>query len=350
MTPSEAPTSMKSITKILIAASSLSMIATYFVPLWQIQLWAPQYPEGLNMKIWHNHLSGAFDIINGLNHYIGMRLIKEEMFPEFSYIGILIGIYIALGLITAITGKIKLLKVFVVTGIAYGVAALYDFYRWGYDYGHNLDPHAAIQVPGMSYQPPVIGYKNLLNFTAYSGPDTGGWIIISASVVAILLLIYEWKGAKKSTTIDLKGTKEKMVIAAYLLFFNACSVDGPAPIQFGKDECTHCKMTLTDQKYGAEIISNTNKVIKFDDVNCLINYTKSHPELKEKIRTIYIVDFNKAGNFVLAKDAFFLQGEDFKSPMGGAVAAFSTKNDRDEILKLFPTAVSMTWEEVKTSY
>ncbi|MBK9318081.1 MAG: hypothetical protein IPM91_04095 [Bacteroidetes bacterium] len=150
---------MKPITRILIALSSLSMIATYYVPLWQIQLWAPQYPEGLNMKIWHNHLGGAFDIINGLNHYIGMRLIKDEMFPEFAYIGILIGIYIALGLITSISGKINLLKAFVVTGVLYGVAALYDFYRWGYDYGHNLDPHAAVQVPGMSYQPPVIGYK-----------------------------------------------------------------------------------------------------------------------------------------------------------------------------------------------
>ena len=111
---------MKPISRILIALSSLSMLATFYLPLWQIQLWAPQYPEGLNMKIWHNHLSGAFDIINGLNHYIGMRLIKEEMFPELKYIGILIGIYIAIGLFTAITNKLSILKIYTLTGITYG--------------------------------------------------------------------------------------------------------------------------------------------------------------------------------------------------------------------------------------
>ncbi|MBL0095152.1 MAG: nitrous oxide reductase accessory protein NosL [Bacteroidetes bacterium] len=296
---------MKPITRILIALSSLSMIATYYVPLWQIQLWAPQYPEGLNMKIWHNHLGGAFDIINGLNHYIGMRLIKDEMFPEFAYIGILIGIYIALGLITSISGKINLLKAFVITGILYGVAALYDFYRWGYDYGHNLDPHAAIQVPGMSYQPPVIGYKNLLNFTAYSGPDTGGWIIISASVVASLLLVYELIRAKKRKKAENRIIGKMAMIIMTTAFISSCSAQGPAPIQFGKDECSHCKMTLTDQKFGAEIITTTNKVYKYDDVNCLVNYLKAYPEVEKNVKTIYIVDYSNAGNFYSSYEAFF---------------------------------------------
>ena len=76
------------------------------------------------MKIWHNHLGGAFDIINGLNHYIGMKLIKEEMFPELAYIGILIGIYIAIGLIAAITGKKSLLKAFVIRSLIGGCSTL----------------------------------------------------------------------------------------------------------------------------------------------------------------------------------------------------------------------------------
>ena len=63
--------------------------------------------------------------------------------------------------------------------------------RWGYQYGHNLDPNAAIQVPGMTYQPPIIGYKNLLNFTAYSGPDIGGWVMIVSGCIAGMLLGWE---------------------------------------------------------------------------------------------------------------------------------------------------------------
>jgi hypothetical protein len=52
-----------------------------------------------------------------------------------------------------------------------------DFWLWEYDYGHNLNPNAPIIVPGMSYQPPLLGFKQLLNFGAYSYPDVGGWIM-----------------------------------------------------------------------------------------------------------------------------------------------------------------------------
>ena len=34
------------------------MVAAFFVPLWQILMWAPQYPEGLEMDIWYNNITG----------------------------------------------------------------------------------------------------------------------------------------------------------------------------------------------------------------------------------------------------------------------------------------------------
>ena len=92
------------LTRLILAVAVLALVSAYFVPLWQIQLWAPQYPEGLNMKIWINNLSGSFDIINGLNHYIGMELIKVEMFPEFGYMIYLLGGLIALGLLPVVLG------------------------------------------------------------------------------------------------------------------------------------------------------------------------------------------------------------------------------------------------------
>jgi copper chaperone NosL len=74
-----------------------------------------------------------------------------------------------------------------------GVGALIDFYLWGYDYGHNLNPEAPIKIEGMSYQPPLIGTKVLLNFTAFSGPDIGGWIFIGVGVLLGGLVFYEWR-------------------------------------------------------------------------------------------------------------------------------------------------------------
>lgn len=179
------------ISRIIIAITSLSIIAAYFVPVWRIDLFAPQYPEGLVMKIWLNNLSGDVDIINGLNHYIGMKKISVEMFPEFSFLIYLVAAFIIYGLVIAFTGNRKILFSYLAVSVIGGVLALIDFYRWGYDYGHNLDPTAPIQVPGMGYQPPIIGHKKLLNFDAYSMPDLGGYIIISVVVVAGIIWFIE---------------------------------------------------------------------------------------------------------------------------------------------------------------
>jgi copper chaperone NosL len=189
---------LKPISRALVAVSALLMVSAYFVPLWQILMWAPQYPEGLEMDIWINTIKGDVKIISALNHYIGMKHIEVSMFPEFTYMIYIVGFIIAFGLITALSNRRFMLWSFIGLLIITGIAALVDFYLWGYDYGHNLDPTAAIIVPGMSYQPPLIGTKQLLNFTAFSGPDIGGWIFISSALIVIGTLIFEIKTNKKT--------------------------------------------------------------------------------------------------------------------------------------------------------
>ena len=183
--------------RIIIFIGSLAMGIMFFVPAWSIYLVAPQYPEGLSMQIWLNKITGQVDIINGLNHYIGMKHIEASMFPELKYLFYVLGFFILFGIIVAITGSRKLLLAYLVLSFLGGVAAMVDFYMWGYKYGHDLDPEAAIQVPGLSYQPPLIGHKKLLNFDAYSYPDTGGWIIVGVTAVFFLIWILEWRKAKK---------------------------------------------------------------------------------------------------------------------------------------------------------
>lgn len=183
--------SLQPLSRWLVAVAALLMVSAYFVPLWQILMWAPQYPEGLEMDIWINNITGDVKIISALNHYIGMKHIEVSMFPEFQYMVYIVGFLIAFGLMTALVNRRWLLWGFCMLLATTGVAALVDFYLWGYDYGHNLDPTAAIVVPGMSYQPPLIGTKQLLNFTAFSGPDIGGWVFIFSALIAIGTLAYE---------------------------------------------------------------------------------------------------------------------------------------------------------------
>ena len=339
-------------TRIIMGVASLSLIITWFVPLWQILLWAPQYPEGLTMKIWMDNLTGQVDIINGLNHYIGMKHISVEMFPEFQYMGLLIGFLVIVGLAAAIIGSGRILFFFTFLSYLYGVAAMWDFWRWGYDYGHNLDPNAAIKVPDMSYQPPLIGYKNLLNFTSYSGPDTGAWIII---VVCLLATGLWWREFFRQRKAGLAGRKSNVAKAAALItgataFMNlsACST-GPEPIRYGQDECVHCKMTLTDRRFGAEVVSVKGKIFKFDDLNCLAAWLDTGTLPQDQVAQTVAVDFQGNGIFIDVQKAFFLRNEALKSPMRGDVAAFSDKTAL-ETVKSELGGEAMTWETVKKSF
>jgi copper chaperone NosL len=192
---------MKPSTRIAVAAASLLLLAAYLTPLWRIELVAPQYPEGLGLRIWVSQVTGLkpndLNSINGLNHYIGMRAIEPDTIPELVLMPKLLGAAVVAGLLVALIGRrgpLYLLSVVVAAG---SVAGLYDFYQWGWDYGHHLDPHAAIKVPGMSYEPPLIGSKQLLNFHATSWPDVGGWIVIAAVAVIVSAAAIECRRATR---------------------------------------------------------------------------------------------------------------------------------------------------------
>ena len=311
--------------RIVIAVGSLVMIAMFFVPAWSIYLIAPQYPEGLSMQIWLNKITGQVDIINGLNHYIGMKHIEASMFPEFSFLVYILGFFVLFGLVVAITGSRKLLFIYLILSVMGAVAALVDFYLWGYNYGHDLDPAAAIQVPGLSYQPPLIGHKKLLNFDSYSYPDTGGWVVIAVTGIFFIIWFLEWRKSKKQ-----KFMKQPKRMAAVSLALIAClTMAGCNPksekIEFGKDECAECKMTIMDRRFGAEIVTKKGKLYKFDDVHCVAKFLERRGVELSNIHQTLFVDYNDSNTFLKVNKVEFVVSSQFKSPMGGNAAAFPNK-------------------------
>jgi len=171
--------------RFLLVLCGLALIAVLFVPMWRIDLVAPQYPEGLMLLIYPDKLAGNVDIINGLNHYIGMKTLHTKDFVEFAVLPYIIGFFALFFIVAGLVARRKLLYLLAVLFVSFGVLAMYDFWRWEYNYGHNLNPDAAIIVPGMAYQPPLIGFKQLLNFGAYSMPDIGGWIFVAVGIILV---------------------------------------------------------------------------------------------------------------------------------------------------------------------
>lgn len=189
---------MTRLTRMLTAIASLALAGLFVLPLWRVQLVAPQYPEGLGMRIGISDVRGVMptdlDNINGLNHYIGMKHITPAAIPELRYMPWIVGALILLGLIAAVAGSRKLLYGWVGGFTVLAIAGLIDFWRWEYDYGHNIDfEHAIIKIPGMTYQPPLIGVKQLLNFTALSWPDAGAWVALAAFAVGIAAVVTTFK-------------------------------------------------------------------------------------------------------------------------------------------------------------
>lgn len=327
---------LKVSSRIMLVLAAVMLVSSLFVAIWRIELDAPQYPEGLALLIYANKLGGDVDIINGLNHYIGMQTLHTENFIEFTLLPYLIGAFAVFSLLTALLNSKKILTILLIAFVLFGVVSMVDFYQWNYNYGHNLDPNAAIKVPGMAYQPPLIGFKQLLNFGAYSIPDIGGWLFIGAGLIMLILTVLE-------NNLLSKFKKNKTVYAAAfgLMLVTSCTQAGPKIISINTDQCEFCKMTITDAKFASQLVTAKGRVYVFDDLKCLTNYKKAQPQ--PETSQFYVADFLNPTTFLLIKNSTLISSQDIKSPMGGGIAAFADAKSAEPYLEQYQAAIT-SWE------
>ena len=167
------------LSKYLMFSAAILPLFLFVLPMWSISLEAPQYPIPLEVVIFIDHLGegnhGDIQNFDLMNHYVGMAKLPTEMVEFEIFPKVVVGISI-LGLIFGFIGKKPLYLVWFGIMVLLGAAGVYDFYLWLYDYGHNLDPRAAIQILD-AYQPPIFGTKEILNFTVRSYPAIGSIIL-----------------------------------------------------------------------------------------------------------------------------------------------------------------------------
>ncbi|MFT7197816.1 MAG: copper chaperone NosL [Marinoscillum sp.] len=187
--------------KTLMIVGPLLLLGLFILPLWRITLQAPQYPVPLGMDIFITKFAdaNANDIknINIMNHYVGMADIPETI-PEFKIFPAVIAIMATLGVILGFVGRRKLYLVWFGLMIILGSMGMYDFYKWEYEYGHNLKESAAIKFldkkgEPMAYQPPLIGSKMMLNFRAISMPQSGAYLMFLGMFMSVLAFYIDKK-------------------------------------------------------------------------------------------------------------------------------------------------------------
>lgn len=321
------------ISRIAIALCALGILSLLYVPIWRIDLQAPQYPEGLAMQIYHDRFDGDVQKINGLNHYIGMATIENEMFPEFKIMRYAFYLLAAWGLVAALIGRRGAFFSWIMALFAYVIWAMWDMYAWGYKYGHDLDPHAAIKVEDMYYQPPLFGHKKLLNFDAWSLPDTGGWILFAVISVACLVWLLEWRRPRKvSHVVAPAGTPSTVaqgtLATAVLLFLASCTTTGTPVVDFGKAECAFCRMNVVDEQFASAIVTKGGRTYAFDSPECMVQQVAEGTIAEDQVASWWVCDHAHPGMWVDATQAHYLASPQLRSPMNGNVAAFAVEADR----------------------
>jgi hypothetical protein len=185
----------------LLLIAALLLVPSYTYSLYDMTMFAPQYPEGLRLHIYSYKLDGGNkgqDVkeINVLNHYIGMRDLVTEDFTEFKWIPFVVGVMGLLFLRSAVMGRMSHLVDTLVLYLYFGAFALWSFGYKMYAYGHSLSPTAAVKVP--PFLPPLFGFKKLANFEVYSYPGPGSYALVAVAVLLGLAVIVAWRQSRAS--------------------------------------------------------------------------------------------------------------------------------------------------------
>lgn len=291
------------------------------------------------MYISLSKIEGDVESINILNHYIGMKAISPESIPELKIMPYVVGGLIALGLLTVFFVRRWLAAAWFLLLLVTAALGLYDFYQWEYDYGHNLDPQAPIIVPGMTYQPPFIGKKTLLNFEAYSYPDIGG---ISLGLAAVcIFLSFSWAYfAEKFRRRRTPGAMAALFLALLCLACAGCP-SKPEAIQVNVDSCAVCKMQITDLRFGGEILTGKGRIYKFDSISCLRDFYNTEKEVK----AVWVQDYFAPGILVEVSKASFLSSARIRAPMGVGIVASANEAKLKELQKELQGEL-LSWPQV----
>ena len=169
------------------------------LPIWTMKLWAPQYREGLTLTIYTNTIRGDLQNINTLNHYVGMHQISADDFKEFRYLPQALTFFGLMALVAALVNRRWVAMLGWICFTVFSAAMFADYARWLWQYGHDLDPRAAIKLP--AFTPPLIGYSRMANFKVLSMPGPGTVLLGVAWLMGPLAIWLEMRAGRRRASV-----------------------------------------------------------------------------------------------------------------------------------------------------
>jgi len=172
---------------LLVLAAAL-LVGSIFLPYWEVELRAPQYPKGLTVVAYVSHLSGDVREVDGLNHYIGMMALNEaaKLERQISRYAIVAVAVLAVGSFW-LRGRWKWLLV--LPAILFPIIFAVDLAAWLYYAGHTLDPHAPLSSSIQPFTPPVVGEGKIGQFSTVSKFLVGFYAAVLGAVLTVVATV-----------------------------------------------------------------------------------------------------------------------------------------------------------------
>jgi len=143
-----------------------------------------------------------------------------------------------------------------------------------------------------------------------------------------------------------KVMKHLLIITAacWCMLLAACS-RGFDPVDYGKDACAHCRMTIVDHRYAAELVTEKGRAYKFDDLQCMRQLMAA--EKPQGHSLLFVESYLGQPNAPLdATKAVYLKHEFFATPMNGHYAAFASAADAQSFMDSL-NIPALRWEELE---
>jgi hypothetical protein len=176
----------------LLSVARIALLVSIFLPYWEMELVAPQYPDGLFLTAYVNQLSGDVKEIDGLNHYIGMRPLHDAARMEKAA-----SVWAVVAMVLLVEGAMfihsRWAVLLALPAVLFPAGFLVDLYWWMRAFGQNLDPGAPLSAAVKPFTPTVLGEGGIGQFRTYAEIGPGLWLAFGASAITILAFAFHWR-------------------------------------------------------------------------------------------------------------------------------------------------------------
>ena len=179
--------------RVLPSLSAALLVTSLLLPVWQVTLYAPQYPGGLRASVYLTRVAGDAAEISTLNHYIGLPPLEGLAALERRLALPLVAAMAAAVAISATwRGAVRVLLQ--VPAILFPVGVAADLTLWLWRMGHAVDPHAPIRIE--PFMPPLVGRGQVMQFATHATFGPG----FAAAVAAAALLLVDMALRRRNRT------------------------------------------------------------------------------------------------------------------------------------------------------